>query len=178
MFATSIDRSVLKDPSWWHWVATVPLLSLHLSGVSWALGMAAVLCLAATGYFLSHTRSVKPYPVQIRIAYLAWMLVGLLPWMGWMHWIQLAGTSAMVTVGYCPLARMLGLLPFNRSQPLTWSLVGQLFLRDPCAGGLVRWFPNSEAVANCCSIQPPQDGASCSLPHHSVRQEKQHVSVF
>jgi hypothetical protein len=100
--------------------------------------------------------------------------------MGWMHWIQLAGTSAMVTVGYCPLARMLGLLPFNRSQPLTWSLVCQLFLRDPCVGGLVRWFPNSEAVANCCSIKRPQGGASCSLPRRfpSVSQEKQHVSVF
>lgn len=37
-----------------------------------------------------------------------------------MHAVALAGASAMVVVGYCPLACMLDLLWFNRSEPLDW----------------------------------------------------------
>ena len=35
------------------------------------------------------------------------------------HVVQLAGTAAMVLVGYCALARTLTLLPLNRSRPLS-----------------------------------------------------------
>jgi hypothetical protein len=120
---------------------------------------------------------VKPYPVQVRIAYLAWMLVGLLPWMGWMHWIQLAGTSAMVAVGYCPLARLLNLLPFNRSGPLTWFLVHRTFFRDPCAGGFFRSSAGAATPGAGCSVRTPGVGALCSLSHPSPIQENQHASA-
>lgn len=177
MVSARLDRSVFRDPSWWHWVATIPLLILHLSGVSWAVAVAGVLCVAATAYFLKHTRAFKPYPVQIRLAYLVWMLVGLLPGMGWMHWIQLAGTSAMVTVGYCPLARLLNLMPLNRSGPLTWALIGRSFFRDPCAGGLVHWSVEAERRGGSCSIQTPSVGASCSLCNRSPVQKNQRAAA-
>ncbi len=172
-----IDLRVFTDPSWWHWTATVPILILYLNGLSWAIWAAAGLCALATGYFLIHTHAVKHYSVQIRIAYLGWLMVGLLPWMSWMHWIQLAGTSAMVTVGYCPLARLLRLLPFNRSIPLTWSLFIRSFFRDPCAGGLVGWSVDAQPQPACCSIRPPTVGASCSLSHHLPNKENQHAPV-
>lgn len=49
----------------------------------------------------------------------------------WVHWVQVIGTTAMVTAGYCLLARLLRLAPFNRTDPLTWSLIDQVRLRDP-----------------------------------------------
>ena len=162
MSAGQIDRNVLNDPSWWHWMATIPFLAVYLAGATWAIGVAAALCVVATAYFFSRIRAVKPYPVQIRIAYLIWMMIGLLPSMGWMIWIQLAGTSAMVTVGYCPLARMLSLLPINRSEALTLSLVGRTFFRDPCAGGLFGWSFKDAATASC-SAGTTNFGTSCSL---------------
>ena len=43
----------------------------------------------------------------------------------------------MVLVGYCPLARMLSLLPWNRRQPLSVALVRRTFLSAPVSGSIV-----------------------------------------
>jgi len=68
------------------------------------------------------------FPVQVRAAYLALLVAGLYPPLGFIHWVQLVGTWAMVLVGYCPLARALSLLPWNRSQPLSAALVRRTFV--------------------------------------------------
>jgi hypothetical protein len=164
MFEPSIDRRVLADLSWWHWVLTVPLLAAHLAGVAGALEVAIVLCLLAGGYFFARIGRLQPYPVQIRVAYLGLLLVGSLPWMQWLHWVQVIGTTAMITVGYCALARGLNLLPLNRDEPFTVSFVWSTFFRDPCAGGLVKWSTESdEAPAACCALPPKSTGVACSL---------------
>lgn len=165
----TIDRHVLADPSWWHWAATVPLLAAHLIGAPWAIEIAIALCSAVTGYFYARVGRVKPFPVQIRLAYLGLLSTGLLPWMNWLYWVPLVGTTAMVTVGYCPLARFLSLLPFNRDEPISWVLVKRAFLRDPLAGGLLVWPSNAcAAPPACCSLQSrnlaaPPSASSCSL---------------
>ncbi|MCO6044473.1 hypothetical protein NG895_11210 [Aeoliella sp. ICT_H6.2] len=153
MLESRFDFSVLKDPSWWHWAATVPLLALHLTGYSWALPAAIGLCVVAVGYFLHRLKRVRPYPVQVRVAYLALLLCGMLPGMNWIYWIPLVGTTAMVLVGYCPLLRLLSICPWNRIGPLSWPLVWRAFVREPCAGGLVSWpVDSSVPVAACCSL--------------------------
>jgi hypothetical protein len=43
----------------------------------------------------------------------------------------------MVLVGYCPLARALSLLPWNRSQPLSAALVRRTFVSAPVRGSIV-----------------------------------------
>ena len=88
-----LDRRVLSDAGWWHWILTVPLLAAHLAGVSNVLLAAMVLCALFGIYFLYRIRALRPYPVQVRIAYFAWLAVGLLPGMVWMHWIALCGTT-------------------------------------------------------------------------------------
>jgi len=164
MSAQRLNRQVLTDPSWWHWALTVPLLYAHLIlERDGAIGVATGLCVVMTAYYLFRIRAIKPYPVQIRIAYTAWLLVGLLPGMSWMHWIQLFGTTAMVAIGYCPLARLLNLLPFNRSVPLTGAFIVQTFLRDSLAGGLLNLSRNKVATAACCSIRQPPMTAPCSV---------------
>lgn len=154
MPAARIDRSVLRDNSWWHWAVTVPLLAAHVAGRGAALPIAIGLCAAVAAYYIAQLRRVRPYPVQVRLAYLVLLGGGLLPGFHWLHWVQLVGTTSMVSAGYCPLARVLMLLPFNRSERFSARLVWQRLWTDPCAGGIIAW------------DQPHRDGApacACSL---------------
>jgi hypothetical protein len=136
--AMQFDREAFRDPSWYHWTATIPLLGMHFAGIVWALPIAAVLCAMMASYYLPQVASLKAFPVQIRLAYLVVLGLGALPWMGWLHLLQLAGTSAMVLAGYCPLARTLMIMPWNRADRFGWSLVRHAFLESPTGGGLFR----------------------------------------
>jgi len=160
----------LVDPSWWHWAVTVPLLAAHLAGVADAIYLAIALCAAMAGWYLLKIRQLRPYPVQVRLAYLALLLIGTLPYMGWIYWVQLVGTSAMVLVGYCPLLRMLALAPWNRSEPISLGLVKNVIVA-PRSGGLLDGqrapalaLAGDAALAGGChaSDSPVQLG-SCSL---------------
>jgi len=133
----TIDATRLRDPGWLHWAATAPLLAAHVAGVGGAIEAAMGLCLiAAGGQYVVHD-SARAMPVQVRLAFLALLAVGLAPGMWWMHWSQLAGTSAMVIVGYCPLVRMLTLLPWNRRETLTRAFACRVFAAAPTGGLLV-----------------------------------------
>jgi protein-S-isoprenylcysteine O-methyltransferase Ste14 len=150
-----LDFHVLTDPSWWQWAVTVPMLVAHLIGQPWALPAALVLCSAMTAYYLIRLHSVRPMPVQIRLAYMAWLLVGLLPGMVWMHYVALIGTTAMVLFGYCPLARTLTLLPLNRTEEFSMNLVGRTILAKSTGGLLHRWSDGDTSTANSCSLRVP-----------------------
>ena len=66
------------------------------------------------------------YPAQLRIAYVIWVAIGtFVPYMSWMMWVTLIGLGANLLVGWCPLSRMLYLLPWNRQEKLT----GEVFLK-------------------------------------------------
>jgi hypothetical protein len=155
-----LNVSVMTDPSWWHWAATVPLLAAHLAGVEGVIQGAIGLCAAMSLWYLVRTGGLRPYPVQIRLAYLAMLLGGLVPGFAWLHAVQLIGTSAMIAVGYCALARALSLAPWNRSERLSWRLVRSAVLA-PVAGGM--WSPGTAGAAAC--------EASCSLAARPQRSQ-------
>ncbi len=121
---------------WWYWVVADVLLALALlwqrEWFALALGFNAL----QAGHIMQRRRSFRHFSSQVRIGYVLWMAIGLLPGMFWMHWIQLAGTTAMISVGYCPLARMLSLLPWNRVHPFTLRLVLSTFLAPPRSGSI------------------------------------------
>ena len=174
MFRRMIDLRVFTDVSWWHWALTVPLLAAHLGGYPWAMVVAMGLCGCAAGYFLLRLRQFQPYPVQVRVVYLGLLAVGTLPWMQWVHWVQLAGTTAMAAVGYCPLLRILSIAPLNRTEPLTLALAWRVFVREPCAGGLVAWSAESQSpAAACCALPNSNTPVACSLPHHRLPPKDQ-----
>lgn len=60
--------------------------------------------------------AIDPFPIQVRLAYLAWVCAGTyIPGMEFLMWSTTAGLTANLVVGYCPLARLMTLaLPWRR----------------------------------------------------------------
>jgi hypothetical protein len=108
-----------------------------------------------TVYFGLRLGGWRPMPVQLRIVYLGMLVAGTLPWMSWLHVVQLIGTTAMVVAGYCALARTLTVLPLNRSQPLSRDRVQRL-VWEPARGGLLDFSRATDGMPVACSC-------SCSL---------------
>jgi len=117
-----------QDLGWWYWVGTVGLLAAGLSGWRTGIVLAMALCAVQIAHVTWLTRDPASFPVQVRVAYLATLAAGMWEPVQWMHWLLLAGTSARVTAGYCLMARIMSLAPWNRWQPLSLELVARTFL--------------------------------------------------
>jgi hypothetical protein len=79
--------------------------------------------------------SVKPFTVQVRIVYFIWVAVGTyVPHMTFLMYITLVGLAANLFLGYCPLARMVSLLPWNRDEKFSLDLVSRVILSAPTSG--------------------------------------------
>ena len=161
-----IDWRRLLDAGWWHWLATVPLLSAHV-----ALGpergrpcfaAALLLCVAVAAYAGRRGRGPLPMAAQVRAAFAVLLVLGLAPAAQWFHWLQLAGLVSMVSVGYCPLERLLSLVPWNRRGPLTGTLVRATFLTRPSCGGILRPVRAGGAGADTGGASCP-DAGPCGL---------------
>jgi len=89
----------------------------------------AVLFLSITGF------NVKPFPVQVRIAYFIWVAAGTyVPHLTVLMYITLVGLATNLFLGYCPLARMMSLMPWNRNENFSLGLVGRVFFSPPMPG--------------------------------------------
>lgn len=126
-----------RDLGWWYWFMTVGLLATSLMGWWMGLYLAMALCAVQIGHVIWLTRDITSFPVQVRAAYLGLLAAGLWLPLQWIHWVQLVGTSARVTVGYCFLARVLSLASWNRQQSISWNL-------------LVRTFFSSQSSVSSC----------------------------
>ena len=134
-------RKPCRPLDWWYWLATAALLSAALFG--WRAMLACTIALAAVqiGHFAVRTGSLASFPVQVRGAYLALLLLGLWPPLSVVHWVQFVGTWAMVLTGYCFLARCLSLLPWNRQARPSVQVVVRTFLSRPVKGSILRHAP-------------------------------------
>lgn len=117
-----------RDLAWRYWFLTVILLAVGLLA-KWqeAIPLVIGLSVVQVVHFIWREQRWTSFPVQVRLAYLGLLLLGLWPSFGWVHWIQFIGTTARVTVGYCLLSRMLSLLPWNRTETLSGELVYRTF---------------------------------------------------
>lgn len=122
---------------WIYWFVTALLLAPWLFA-GWAPGIYAAIALTAVQafHFLALEKRITAFPVQLRIAYLLLLAAGLWWPLFFLHWIQFAGTWAFVATGYCPLARMLMLFPWNRERELSWSLAWTLIATPPTDGSI------------------------------------------
>lgn len=78
---------------------------------------------------------ISAFPAQVRVAYLAWVAIGTyVPNMVLLMYITTVGVATNLFIGYCPLARMMYLFPWNREEPFSFKLVARVFLSPPVSG--------------------------------------------
>ena len=126
-----------KDRDWGYWLVTDVLLIGGVTGWPWGMIPVIGLTVVQVTHYLAREKRVAAFPVQVRLGYLLLLLLGLYPPLGFIHWIQVAGTTAVVTVGYCPLARILALMPWNRRQPLSLRIIWKTIVTPPVDGSIL-----------------------------------------
>ena len=131
----------INDISWWYWLAMVILLATGLAGYNQAFQIAIALGMVQSLHYLARECSLSAFPVQVRLSYLGLLVLAQWPPLQFIYWIQLAGTTAMVVVDYCPLARFLSLMPWNRSEPFTLDLLRRTVLSPPVKGNILQGLP-------------------------------------
>ena len=131
-------RLKVSEPTWWIWASLSLLLIAGLAGYEEARYAAMVVACCQALAWLARHRSIAHFPTQVRTAYAIWMAASFVPLLTPMFWIQAAGTTLLVLVGYCPLARMLLFLPTNRTVPLTLRRAARIVVHPPTAGSVLQ----------------------------------------
>ena len=127
--------------SWWYWLMTVVALT---AGVAvWIPGfyLAIVLMAVQVIHFTIRENSLTAFPVQVRLAYLLYLVIALWEPLRFLYWLPVIGTWTMVLTGYCFLARCVSILPWNRETALTLSLIKRTFLSPPVRGNILQGLP-------------------------------------
>ena len=137
------------DWTWWVWLVTAISLAIGVLGMPRAFVIAMALTLAQGIVVFAKERSLGAFSVQLRVAYLALLVLCYLPAMRWLYWLPTVGTFALVIFGYCLMARFLSLLPWNSSETYSVDRIRRTFFSAPnllrvqessspakCAGGL------------------------------------------
>ena len=160
-----------KDWTWWIWLITACLLLSGLRGMLEAFLAALLLSIAQSVLFFARERTIKAFPVQLRLAYTLLLIICFFPSIRWLYWLPAVGTFALVIFGYCLMARALSLLPWNRTEPIAADLLRRTFLSRP---RLLDWANNLSSTgcgASLCSIEaqvePAMDQAGRTLADRS-----------
>ena len=119
------------EPAWWIWLVTVALLVTGLAGFTTGFVAATAVSLAQTLWYWHKAGRIRAISVQIRLAYTLLLLVCFIPELRFGYWLPTVGTSALLLCGYCLMARVLSLLPWNRLEPLSLDLIRRTFFLAP-----------------------------------------------
>lgn len=131
-----------KDIVWRYWAATTLLLTGVVTGVEYSLEAVIILNAIQVIHFIYREKSLVAFPVQVRITYFGLLFLAQAPFMFWIFWWQLIGTAAMVLFQYCFLARLMSLMPWNLTEPLTISVIKKTFLSAPVRGNILQGLPS------------------------------------
>ena len=126
--------------SWWYWLVTVGLLTAGVSGWPTGFLLAIGLTLFQLIHFTIRERSITSFPIQVRLGYLLLLLIALPEKLQLIYWIPMIGTWAQVLFGYCTMARMVSLLPWNRKEAFSFALLKRTFLSVPVRGNILQGF--------------------------------------
>lgn len=125
---------------WWYWLVTVCLLTAGVLGWQTGFLLAIGLTLFQLIHFIMRERSLTAFPIQVRVGYLLLLLVALPVKLQLIYWIPMIGTWAQVLFGYCTMARMVSLLPWNRNQAFSVDLLKRTFFSAPVRGNILQGF--------------------------------------
>ncbi len=130
-----------RELSWWYWLVTAVLLTAGLLVTPDAfLGAIGLSVWQLIHYRLREGRN-SAFPVQVRFWYLMLLLAALPGPMQWLYWVPTIGTWAQLIFGYCTMARLVSLFPWNRSEPLSLSLLRRTFFSAPVRGNILQGLP-------------------------------------
>ena len=127
-----------KYTIWIYWLITDVTLAIGLMQWPVALYLTMLIVVVHSLHFLWRTPKMAAFPMQVRLTYLGLLVLGQLPYFSWVNWVQLAGTTALLVIDYCPLARLLSMTPWNRSQPLSWKFVAEAIFSKPVKGSIIQ----------------------------------------
>jgi hypothetical protein len=105
------------DIRWWFWLVTLAFIVAALAG--WSPGYQIVIGISALQviFFIAQEKSLTAFPVQIRIVYFAFTLLGLWPGVRTVIYvILLLGTIMVTFFGRCSIALVLKHMPWNRGR--------------------------------------------------------------
>ena len=123
-----------KNTIYGYWLLTVIFLGVGLFIWPKAILIAIAINLIHSIHFVLRKRGITSFPMQVRLGYLGLLILGLVQLFSWIHWVQLIGGIIMLTTGYCPMARMLSLFPWNRNKAMSWNLLQTILLTPPVTG--------------------------------------------
>lgn len=126
----------VRDLGWWYWLVTAALLSWGVLVDPLGLYLAIGLTVVNLAHFTLRASGVTDFPVQVRFFYLLLLLIALPEPMRWLFWVPMIGTWAQVLVGYCAMARLVSLFPWNREAGLTGRMVWRTFFSLPVRGSV------------------------------------------
>ena len=136
-----------KDHGWWYWLASTVCLWIAVTVNPLAYELALIIAAVQLVHFSFAEGGLKKFPVQIRLGYLSFLLLSMPESMQWLLWVPALGTLARVLFGYCIMARMLMLLPFNRQIALSWKFVKEAFFKAPVRGYILHGLPALKTAA-------------------------------
>lgn len=133
-----------KDMGWWYWLVTAMLLTFGVLGNESGFILAIGLTTFQLLHFVIREKNFRAFPVQVRFWYLMLLLVSLPQTMQWLYWVPCIGTWAQIIFGYCAMARLVSLWPWNREQSFTWNLIIKTFFSRPVKGSVQQGFAESK----------------------------------
>ncbi len=137
-----------KDVGWWYWLVLSCLLNLSVYGVMDGYVLAMSVATIHLLHYAIREGSLTAFSVQVRIAFLSYLLIAYPESMQWLYWVPAFGTIARVLFGYCLLARTLMLLPFNRTAPLSFRFVANAFFAAPVRGNVLHGLGHYCTIGN------------------------------
>jgi hypothetical protein len=162
---------MLEDWTWWVWTLTAVLLTLGLFGRPDAFIAAMIVTLFQLAIVMLRERSVFAFAVQIRVAYLALLVICFIPQMRWLYWWPVIGTFALVIFGYCFLGRVLSLFPGNRKEVLSTDLLRRTFFSRPNLSRVSSFREGSGCAGGLCAIEAQvAQGASIISPRLEINK--------
>ena len=133
-----------KDIGWWYWLLTATLLTIGVLGNEMGFTLAIGLTIFQLIHYVIREQSIRAFPVQVRFWYLLLLIVSFPGVMQWLYWVPCIGTWAQIIFGYCAMARLVSLLPWNRREVFTLKLIMSTFLSRPVRGSVQQGFAVSK----------------------------------
>lgn len=132
---------------------TAALLAIGLFGFASAFVAAILITVVQACVMFMREKTLSAFAVQLRIAYLLLLLISVIPQLRWLYWVPMLGTFALVIFGYCLLARILSLLPWNRQGPISTDLLWRTFTSRPDLSRLAANPHLSGCPGGLCTIE-------------------------